>query len=493
MEQWRIIGAPITVKGVGAHGSDLNTTIASVVNSKTLTLRDAAAAPGENLSGTYLNPITPPWYIGNCGFAFPDSDGSHPSPNLNYWTFQNILIISANGKFQGNHSCGIFMQAPPYGVHFEKVQIQALWGGYVEALPATNPLGTTWTGDTASFKDIDLQFDVIPFVIMGGNHRTFTAVNIYGGAQHQTLGPMWLHPGTSATISRLYFECQGTNTGEIARFTGVAGFSIEGGSLDQCPAQAHYVLWNASKSNVNASISNLRIASGANQNIFTHTSMGGSYLQDNGLGNSVETNGNTNPELAPRSYYANRPQDPLGKLDGSWLLSGNSTTPFTNGSDLMMTCSDFNFSTRLNTSTKQYETYCQADPKGKEITQGFFHATSTAFNGGWNLGPSSQGVGPNGRSLTVGDRLPRAPMTFLVLGRCDHPCTQRYTISDRGNSRPIADANLSFDSNWTIRSIPVDLSSIPEGDQITVAAGSPWSWRRQLDGYGPVGFCAGQR
>ena len=96
-----------------------------------------------------------------------------------------------------------------------------------------------------------------------------------------------------------------------------------------------------------------------------------------------------------------------------------------------MTCSDFNFSTRLNTSTKQYESYCQADPKGKEITQGFFHATSTAFNGGWNLGPSSQGVGPNGRSLTVGDRLPRAPMTFLVLGRCDHPCTQRYTISDR--------------------------------------------------------------
>ena len=47
IEQWRIIGAPITVKGVGAHGSDLNTTIASVVNSKTLTLRDAAAAPGE--------------------------------------------------------------------------------------------------------------------------------------------------------------------------------------------------------------------------------------------------------------------------------------------------------------------------------------------------------------------------------------------------------------------------------------------------------------
>lgn len=476
IESWRIIGSPITVKGVGAGGADLTTTIASVVNANTLSLKDPASRPGDDLSGTYLNPITPPWYIGNCGFAFPDSDGSHPSPNLNYWTFQNIMIIgAANGRYQGNHSCGIFMQAPPYGVHFDKIQIQALWGGYVEALPSTNPLGATWTGDTASFKDIDLQFDVIPFVIMGGNHRTFTGVNIYGGAQHQNLGEMWLYPGSSATISRLYFECQSTNTGEIARFTGVAGFSIEGGSLDQCAAQAHYVLWDASKSNVNAQVSNLRIAPGANQNTFTHTSMGGSYLQDNGLGNSVETNGSINPEAAPRSYYANRPREPLGKLDGSWLLSGNSTTPFTSGSDLMMTCSDFNFSTRFNPSSKAYDSYCQSDQKGREITEGYFHATSSTFNSGWNLGPGPQGVGPNGRLLIIGDRLPRAPMSFLVLGRCDHPCTQRYTISDRGNAHPIADANLSFDANWTIRSIPVDLSAIPEGDQITVAAGSPWN------------------
>ena len=475
IEAWRIIGAPITVKGAGARGSDLTTTIASVVDSNTLSLRDAAATPGSNLSGTYLSPITPPWYIGNCGFAFPDSDGAHPSPNLGYWTFQNILIIDVNGPFQGNHSCGIFMQAPPYGVHFEKIQIQGLWGGYIETLPASNPGGKTWTGDTSSFKDVDLQFDVIPFVIMGGNHRTFTAVNVYGGTQHQTLGPMWLHPGTSATISRLYFECQSTNTGEIARFTGMAGFSIEGGSLDQCAAGAHYVLWNASKSNVNAQIADLHIAPGANQNTFTHTALGGAYFQDDGLGNSVETNGNTNPQLAPRSFYADRPQDPLGKLDGSWLLSGNSTTPFTSGSDLMMTCSDFNFSTRLNASTKQYESYCQSDPKGREITQGYFHATSSAFNTGWNLGPGPQGIGPNGRLLTVGDRLPRAPMNFVVLGRCDHPCTQRYTISDRANARSITGADLSFDSDWTIRSIPVDLSSVPEGDQITVAAGSPWS------------------
>jgi hypothetical protein len=474
LESWRVIGAPITVNGVGAGGSDLHTTIASVVNATTLTLATAASSSGANLSGTYLNPILPPWYIGNCGFAFPDSDGSTPSPTLNEWTFHNIQIIAVNGPFQGNHSCGIFMQAPPYAVQFDRIQIQGFWGGYVEALPASNPTKSTWTGDTSSFRDIDLQFDTIPFVIQSGNHRTFAGINIYGGGdQHQSLGAMWIHPASSATISRFYFECQSANTGEIERFTGAYGLNIQGGSLDQCKP-VHYVLWNASRSTVDAGIMSMQIAPGANQNAFTHAVMASSFLSDKGLDNSVETNGNTNSVSNPRAFFANRPQNPVGRLDSGWLLSGNSATPFTSGNDLLMTCSDFNFATRYNSSTKQYDVYCVSDPKGTEITQSYFHATPAAFSGGWNLGPGPQGIGPNGKLLIVGDRLPRAPMTFVVLARCDQTCTQHYTISDRGNARGIAGADLSFGSNWTIRSFPVDLSSVPEGDQITVAAGTPW-------------------
>jgi hypothetical protein len=472
VEPSRIIGAPITVKGVGTGGADLVTTIVSVVNPSTLILKTRASSSGSNLSGTFLNPITPPWYIGNCGFAFPDSDGATPSPNLGEWTFQNIAISSANGPFAGNHSCGIFMQAPPYAVHFEKIQIQQLWGGYIEALPALNSTAHTWTGDTSSFKDVDLELDTIPFVIEGGNHRTFAGINIYGGGPYQSLGAMWIDPGSSATITRFYFEC-GYSTGEIERFSGNYGINIQGGSLDQCPPN-HYVLWNASKSMVNAQIFSLQIAKGANLNTFTHAVAGASYVVDNGLDNSVETNGNTNPVSNPRAFFANRPQNPVGKLDGGWLLSGNSDTPFTSGSDLLMTCSDFNFGARYNSSTKDYDVYCVADPKGPEITQSYFHATPAAFSGGWNLGPGPQGIGPNGKSLIVGDRLPRAPMTFVVLGRCDQSCTQRYTVSDRQSARGIAAASLTFGSNWTIRSFPVDLSSVPEGDQITVAAGTPW-------------------
>jgi hypothetical protein len=472
VESWRIVRAPITVHGVGAGGADLVTTIASVTGAYSVTLTDSATTPGTNLSGNWGNPNTPPWYMGNCGFAFPSSDGSHPTAYPNSWAFQNIQIIGVKGPFQGNHSCGIFMQTGPYATRFEAIQIQGLWGGYVEAFPALHPAGHTWTGDTSSFKNMDLQFNAIPLVIMGGNHRTFIGLNIYGGMQHQTLGPMWIFSGSSATINRIYFECQSTSTGEVARFSG-QGFNIQGGSLDQCLG-VPYVMWNASRSIVDAGIASLLIASEANLNTFVHTSITTTSLIDNGSNNSVETNGNTNPQLAPRSFYANRPQSSLGKLDGGFLLSGNSATPFTSGDDLLMTCSDFNFATRYNSTTKQYDVSCVPDPKGTEITQSYFHATSAAFRSGWNLGPGPQGIGPIGRLLIVGDRLPRAPMTFVVLGRCDQSCTQRYAVSDRQSGREIAAANLTFGSNWTIRSFPVDLSSVPEGDQITVVAGTPW-------------------
>jgi Pectate lyase superfamily protein len=473
IQTWRTVGAPITVKGVGPSGADLVTTIASIVNSTTLTLTTPATSSGTGLSGTFLNPITAPYYIGNCAFAFPDSDGSHPSPSLSDWTVQNVLITWVNGGLDWNHSCGMFVQAPPYALHLDRVNIQQLWGGYVEAMPALNPLSSTWTGDTSSYKDIDLYLNTIPILIMGGNHRTFSGLNIYAsGPEYQNFGALWLAHGSSATITRFYHEC-GYSIGETERFTGDYGINIQGGSLDQCTPN-HYVGWNASKSTVDAGIISMQIAPGANQNAFTHAVMASSFLSDKGLDNSVETNGNTNSVSNPRAFFANRPQNPVGRLDSGWLLSGNSATPFTSGNDLLMTCSDFNFATRYNSSTKQYDVYCVPDPKGTEITQSYFHATPAAFSGGWNLGPGPQGIGPNGKLLIVGDRLPRAPMTFVVLARCDQTCTQHYTISDRRSAHGIAGADLSFGSNWTIRSFPVDLSSVPEGDQITVAAGTPW-------------------
>lgn len=554
LDSKRIVGAPITINGVGAGGTALVTTITAVTGAKTLTFTTPATTPGTNLSGTFLAPLTPPWYIGNCGFAFPNSNGATPSPNLNGWMFQNVMILATGGPFQGNHSCGIFMQAPPYATKFQNVQVQGFYGGYVEAFPALNPASSTWAGDTSNYKNFDLQFNLIPMVIIGGGHRIFEGINIYGGVQYQTLGAMFINGGGSATITRYYNEC-GLSTGELARFSSGYGINITGGALDQC-LPIHYVGWNASQSTVDAQVNNMHIFSGANLNTFKHSQLNPIYLVDNGLNNSVETNGTTNPTAVPRSFYANRPQEPVGKLDAGWLLSGNSTTPFTSGSDLMMTCADFNFATYLVGSS--YQTSCISDPAGTEITDSYFQAlqytggvsvvsgtggtgmtpgtyplafsggggtgaagtitvlTATSFNppvlsafgtgytsaptvtaatggtpptltasivywvGGWNLGPTNQGTGPFGKLLIVGDRLPQARMNFVAIGRCPSgACTQLFTFRDVTQTNiGITSATLSFGTNWTVQTAPIDFSVSPvvAGDQISITAAAPVPW-----------------
>jgi len=458
LETWRVIGAPITVNGVGAGGTNLVTTIASVVNATTLTLTTPASSAGTGLSGTFLSPITPPWYIGNCGFAFPFSDGSAPSGGTNEWTFQNVSIIQYNGPSQGNHACGMFMQMGPYAAHFDRVQIQGFWGGYVEAFPALNPGSTTWTGDTSSFKDIDFWFDLIPLVIMGGNHRTFSGINIYGGNQYQTLGGMWLHSGSSATISRFYFECGGTS-GEIERFTGLYGINIQGGSLDQCPGG--YVLWNASRSNVNAAIASMQIVSGANLNTFSNAGISTSSLTDNGFGNVVDSNGNSNPVNYVRSFYANRPQASVGRLDGSFLQTGNTNTPYLNSSDLLTTCQDWQVAANPSST---YGT-CNPDPSGAEINLSYFRSAGpTTVLDGLNFG------GVNniwmGYPRLFGTSVPQTKVTMYVRARCvgAASCFTTASLKDGTSNTIIASATMNFTSSWTTQSLNADLTSATRGD-----------------------------
>ena len=492
IQSWRVVGAPITIHTVGPAGGDLVTTIAAIVNSTTLTLATPATSFGSGLSGTFFNPISPPWYMGNCAFAFPNSNGSTPSPNLGNWTFQDIQIFWVNGGLQYNHSCGMFVQAPPYALHLTRVDIQQLWGGYVEALPASNPGAHTWTGDTSSFKNVDLYLNTIPFVIMQGNHRTMDNLSIYasGNVQYQSFGPMWLQGSSSATISRLYVECGGFTTGEFSRYTSMAGINIQGGGLNQCQ-NINYIGWNASRSTVDAAIVNMVIYPQANQNKFTHAQLPASTLIDNGLDNSVSTNGNSNPVSEPRTFYANSPQEPVGKRDSGWLVSGNSTTPFQSGDDLILTCQDFNFGT-IFVSGNTYANYCIADPSGTEFTHGYFQAlqSDSRWSGGWNLGPSSQGTGPYGKLLIVGDRLPQAMVNFIVIGRCPNgACTQTYAIHDitQGNAG-LKSVSLSFGTSWTVQVIQnLNLSStsptVVVGDQISVTGGvpSPWTTNSEFD------------
>jgi hypothetical protein len=460
LDSWRTVGAPITVQGVGVAGADLVTTIASVTGSRSLTLTTPATSAGTNLSGTMMNPVTPPWYMGNCAFAFPDSNGATPSPNINGWVFENIYIQKSGGPSKGNHSCGIFMQAPPYATKFQNVQIQDLWGGYVEAKPTTNAGSSTWTGDTSSFKNMDLQFNEIPFVIMGGNYRTFDGINIYGGVQFQTLGPMWIENGSSGTINQLYFEC-GQSTGEVSRYTGsAAGFRVSGGTLNACTA-IPYVYWNASNSEISSQVNNLQISPTATNVNVKAQNLKSQFFTDTGFSNAATSNYGTNPTLSPRVGYLNRPQEPVGKLDSSFLLSGNSASPYLNASDLVTTCIDMGIFFNSPGSVGS----CVSDTSGTELPLKYFQSfgATTVVDGLNNGGVANTwSIFPR----LFGTSIPRTKVTVYVLGECvgTGSCTGTLSVKDGTANSTFASAAMTFGSTWTLQSMTADLSAATVGN-----------------------------
>ena len=474
LDSWRVAGAPITVKGVGAGGTDLVTTISSVDSTGlTLTMNASAANGGSGLSGTFLNPVNDGpdaahWYltIGNCGFAFPDSDGAHPSPNLGRFVFENVMISATGFPWDGNHTCGMFVQAPPYAMKLTNVVISQFYAGYVEALPTTNPGSSTWTGDTASFTNDDFQFSLFPMIIMGGNHRTFSNINFYGGSQYQAMGPMWLHSGSSATINRIYYEC-GLATGEQVRFTGTSGFQIDGGTLGQC-LPVGYTEWLASNSEVNAQVLPLVLASGANNNKFRNTVINSpSAVSDFGSNNSVSTQTGTNSSKVSVAYL-NNPRDPIGKLDGSCMLSGNTQTGcYTNGNDLMATCWD------LGVMNQQPGIgSCVADPTGTELSLSYFRSAgaSTTVDGTGNGGVNN--IWANIGQRTFGKNIPRTKVNVVVSARCTGCTTFTGVLSVKGYNSSgtqtfIANSpTLTFSSTNWVRQVfkGVDLSTTNAGD-----------------------------
>jgi hypothetical protein len=489
IESWRIIGAPITINGVGPGATNLTTTISTVVNSTTLTFATPATSYGTGLSGTFLNPITPPWYMGNCAFAFPDSDGSNPSLGFAGLTMQDVVISSINGVIQANHSCGIFMQSQPYDIHLNRLQIGHLWGGYVEAKPNLNPGSSTWTGDTSSFTNIDLQLDTIPWVIMAGNHRTFNGINIYGGGQPEALGPMWLETGASADIGRMYFECDSQNTGEISRYSGLYGINITGGSGSQC-SPTSYVLWNASRSKVGANFNNLQIGSGATLNTFTNVQAQAAYIVDNGVNNLVQTNGNTSPlSNSSRLFATNHPMSPAGSVDGSYLLSGNSTTPYLNAADLNSRCYDWGNATVSGSSDGS----CMSDPTGTEQPLSFFRslAATTVFDQIHAGGSTNSWTGSFNRLFGV--NVPQVPGNVMAQMRCvGAGCafSGSFIVKDATTNATISSQTINLTSAWSYIKIPVDFTSSVYGDvlgfRVTVTSNTGTNWDMAMIGIEPV-------
>jgi hypothetical protein len=447
-----LVGKPITLSGAGASGATLTTTVAAVNSQSQLTVATAAATTVATASGTVGNGIAAPWYIGNCGFAFPASDGANMPSLVNNWAFRNIRIMEHNTTvLNNNYTCGFFFQVPLNALHFEHILVQQLWAGIIEAPPAENTSSYfAWTPDESSYRDIDLGGNLLPMVWYNGTHRSVHGLNILGGVHPFTLGLFQINYdlGTSgvsastATITQYYNECWNLNSGELARFSGID--IIHGGSLAQCGG-SQYVNWKASNSTVDAQIGTALHISG-NLNSFSHTSLVPSQVTDSGTENAIQSGNVGNDSWFERRFNAGPipTQEPVGKLDAGFLVGGSSQSPFVSASDLMTTCRDYRVATVDGSSTP-----CVNDPSGPELSRSFMYSP----------GAGSLGTGYStdlNFLFPLGGRIPLTSVYVITQGMCEgtSSCSANVTFSDLTASTSLGSCTLSFGAAWNMNGGP---------------------------------------
>lgn len=474
----QIIGAPITVFGAGPSGGNLTTTIAAVLSNSSFQLAAAASTTVSGGSGNFGGTnFQAPWYFGNCGMAFPGTSNAGVGPNN--WKFSNINFArSGSTNARSNHACAIFMQADAYAMRFDHMQITGFYGGIIEALPNSYTGLFLWSPDTSSYTDVDFSFNSLPLVMYNGGGRVMSNVNFYAGEQIFAYGPFEFHPnsgGQNATtqVHGLFYECFAPNSGENARWSGQV--TIDGGNgLDEGVSKGgqSYTAWYGNQGTTDIPVGALNIY--GNANMFKHVGSG-IVVNDFGMDNTVDQT--TVPITGGRRYYSNRPREPLNKLDGGFLLTGNSAAPYTSGADLLITCTEFNFA--FNTgSGGGTAPGCTNDPTGTEITQSYVAMTSSTHPSGWQMvgTGTSQGQGPLGKFLVVGDRLPKVKTTFVSVARCNASCTHNIQISNDTQHVFIANVGVTYGTTWTVQTFTVDLSTANVGDLIGVQVPSSGLW-----------------
>ncbi len=457
---------------VSIPASSYSATIMSVLGTSTLQLSGAwSGTTSSTLAGTISGTkFKPPWYFGNCGIALPATSGANMATNYNGWVFHDLDIENTGGNIWTNYSCAIFQQAAPNKISFINVETTGLWGGIIEAPPTSNNTSYyAWTPDTNLYQGIDSKWDAIPMVWYNGNHRVANGLNFYTGTRPFALG-MWSFSSAlgssgsssvSATINQYYDECFTPNSGEHARFSGIT--NINGGSLMQCYGTLT-TTFATNQSAVDAQIGASGPVVTGNQNVFKSIA-NGSY-SDLGIDNSIQTGVNQSVPSRHRNYFLNRPRDPGNKLDGGFLLSGNGSTPYTSSNDLMVTCPEFNFAFQNGSNSISG---CTNDPAGMEITQSYANLQSANYSSfSLSYTSTSQGSGPYGKLIQVGDRWPQSSGTLVVTAFCDVACTAAITVRDATTSTTLASSALSFGTTPTTRTFSVDLSTANIGDGITI-------------------------
>jgi hypothetical protein len=326
--------------------------------------------------------------------------------------------------------------------------------------------------------------DLLPLVTYNGNDRTFTGINIYQEIPLD-LGPFFLtfnqtsSGNATYSINKIYMEGGPQTSGEYARFQS-GPFTVQSanfGGGNPSPAAGDpplaYVEWNSWGGNWTGTLAaGLQID--GNQNTFLNTQLTTALITDNGQANVIHNN---SQQSGQTSYQARRfspsPRpylDPVGKLDGSALISGNSTTLYQNASDIGTSCEDWAMPN--NTANVAIAT-CVNDPTGAEITKSYMRsATPTG-----TIDFFSQNGGTavniwNGYPRLIGQSIPLTKANVVVTARCvgAATCSETTVLKSYNGTTPMTTFTTtaqSFTNVFTTQIIKaVDFSTGNVGDTL---------------------------
>ena len=351
------IGQNILIKGAGAAGADLSTTVATVTpcwhnvassGQPTVTLTAAASTTVSNHYG-YITPagIALNRNIGNCGIGADNYDGnaadwvitggnSSWAPRL--W---NVTFASANsvgGVF--NNVCGMYLGATwnPYLFDVKNLTIWNMDFGIVQGMPDTNPASAPGIGQDVQKWDHGIILATYPWISINDGELTWTDFQLRANN-----GPQILkynannEPGpTGWKIQNPEFESAGTGSygyrieGEGGAGSGV--MQIEGTELS-AGKTAYLMTSNGRYHNSGGSM-----VIGGSNNWFDNVGTDSTIVSNVGVDNIVDGSyGSTSSTMFPTTEMTqtlNRGRQAFGTWTTDFLRNG--TDPYFSDHDLMI-------------------------------------------------------------------------------------------------------------------------------------------------------------
>lgn len=460
------VGVAVNVKGAGAAGADLITTITSLPSCNGVqTSATLATAASTNVSNGLVYVSIPgasaTQTIGNCALSFDNYDGNHANwkytPSTGYPALFNDSFVTTSGTSQ-NSSCAIYFQGQwsPYGIHADRVNIQRYAWAVVEGTTDTNPGQGAAGNDYQKWSHMLIQA-THPWVSYNGTDLTVEDWQL-DSAYGPYIGQVSSATEVAAGNWRIHVPEFENNTSGIGFVIKGNGHLI-GDTMISAASGKGYV--DASTTTCSGCLAHGALTMNGSGNIFQFGSnvdglLNGGYI-NNGYGNLVTGAQVPNPykgrqptrhvnlgSSAVNPGSSSREPGYVGSQTTDFLTNGTAQAPFYNQQDLLFYPQDYDFNgfpfsifSDSNSLSGRYVAITSSAG-----TQGFAHFNLNA---------------PNAGAAIIGKQIPAQAVNIYDTAKC--PAATSYTLQIVAGATQVASAVIPCTTTYTTHSISADLSA----------------------------------